>query len=192
MVTVNAAVPSANQPPIARTENDITITLPVNTVQLHGNTSSDPDGIIVSYAWTQVSGPGQAVISSGTNSIATVSDLTTGIYTFELKVTDDDGASSTRTMKVTVLNQSSPKAFIKIYPNPTSGVLNLQYVENINGKVRITIYDATRRLMMDEVIDKNQVSITKTMDVSLFESGAYFIEVTSPANERVVMQFVKM
>jgi hypothetical protein len=189
---VNAAVPTANQPPIARTENDITITLPVNTTQLHGNTSSDQDGVIVSYAWIQISGPSQAVISSGTAAIATVSDLTTGIYTFELKVTDDDGASSIRTIKVTVENQHSLKAFMKIYPNPTSGILNLQYVENTNGKFRITIYDASRRLMKDEVMDKNQVSITKTMDVSLFEAGVYFIQITSPDNDKVVMQFVKM
>ena len=192
MVTVNAAVPTGNIPPTARTENDITITLPVNTTQLHGNTSSDQDGVIVSYAWTQVSGPGQAVITSGTAAIATVSDLTTGIYTFELKVTDDDGASSTRTIKVTVENQHSLKAFMKIYPNPTLGILNLQYVENTNGKFRITIYDASRRLMKDEVMDKNQVSITKTMDVSLFEAGVYFIQISSPDNDRVVMQFVKM
>jgi hypothetical protein len=192
MVTVNAAVPTGNLPPTARTENDINITLPVNSAQLHGNTSSDPDGIIVAYAWRQVSGPAQAVIGAGTNAVTTVSDLTTGIYTFELKVTDDDGATSTKTIKVTVGNQVNPKPFIKIYPNPTAGILNLQYVENTNGKFRIIIYDATRRLMKDEVIDKTQVSITKTMDVSLFESGVYFIQIISPGDGKVVMQFVKM
>ena len=191
-VTVNAAVPVGNIPPIARTENDITITLPANNVQLHGNTSSDPDGVIVTYAWRQVSGPGQAVIGTGANAVTSVSDLTTGIYTFELKVTDDDGATSTKTIKVTVENQVNPKPFIKIYPNPTSGILNLQYVENTNGKFRIMVYDASRRLMKDEEIDKTQVSITKTMDVSLFESGVYFIQVISPDNKTVVIQFVKM
>jgi len=191
-VFVLPAVPVGNIPPTARTENDITITLPVNNAQLHGNTSSDPDGVIVTYAWTQVSGPAQAVISGGTTAIATVSDLTTGIYTFELKVTDDDGATSIKTMKVTVENQLHPKPFIKLYPNPTSGLLNLQYVENTNGKFRIVIYDASRKLMKDEMIDKNQVSITKTMDVSLFDSGVYFILVISPNESQVVLQFVKM
>jgi hypothetical protein len=159
---------------------------------LHGNTSSDPDGVIVSYVWTQVSGPGQAVIGNGATSIATASDLTTGIYTFELKVTDNAGATSTKTIRVTVENQHSQDAFIKIYPNPTSGVLNMQYVENANGKLQIMIYDASRRLMKDEVIDKTQVSITKTIDVSMFESGVYFIQVTSADNTKTVVQFVKM
>jgi ribosomal protein L14 len=192
-VTVNAAPPpTGNQPPIARTENDIVLTLPANATQLHGNTSTDPDGVIVAYIWTQVSGPGQAAISNGQTSIATVSDLTTGIYTFELKVTDNGGASSTKTIRVTVENQHGQNAIFKIYPNPTSGVLNMQYVANVNGKFRITIYDANRKLMRDEVIDKTQVSITKTIDVSLYESGVYFIQITSPDNSKVVKQFVKM
>ncbi len=167
------------------------ITLPVNSTQLHGNTSSDPDGVIVTYAWTQISGPAQSAIGGGSDAVATVSNLTTGIYTFELKVTDDDGATSTKTMKVTVECQVDPK-LMKIYPNPTAGVLNLQYVENTNGKFRITIYDATRRLMKDEVMDKNQVSVTKVMDVSQFESGVYLFILFGRDESKVVMQFVKM
>jgi hypothetical protein len=48
------------------------------------------------------------------------------------------------------------------------------------------------RLMRDEVIDKNQVSITKTIDVSLFGAGVYFIEIISPDNSKVGKQFVKI
>ncbi len=192
-VTVNAAVPTANQPPVARTENDITITLPVNSTQVHGNTSSDPDGVITAYAWTQVSGPGQATITAASSAVATVGNLTTGIYTFELKVTDDDGAVSVKTMKVTVENQSSPKAFIKVYPNPVQGILNIQYVENTNGKLRVRVYDANRRLMRDAVIDKTQVSISTTIDVSLYGRGVYVLEISSPdSNNKTTAEFVKM
>src|SRR5205085_406477 len=48
-VVVNTAPVSVNQPPVARTESDIVLTLPVNFTLIHGNTSSDPDGVIVSY-----------------------------------------------------------------------------------------------------------------------------------------------
>jgi ribosomal protein L14 len=192
-ITVNAALPTGNLPPIARTENDITITLPANSTQLHGNSSSDPDGVITAYKWTQLSGPAQSTMASGAASVATVSNLTTGIYTFELKVTDDDGASSTKTIKVTVNNQQSPKAFIKVYPNPTAGILNIQYVENANGKFRLLVYDADRRLMKDDEIDKTQVSITQTIDVSLYGRGVYFIEIISPdGKNKTTVQFVKM
>jgi len=192
-VTVNAGLPSANLPPIARTENDITITLPVNSTQLHGNSSSDPDGVITTYKWTQLTGPTQSAMNNGSTSVVTVSNLTTGIYTYELKVTDDDGATSTKTIKVTVNNQQSPKGYIKVHPNPTAGILNIQYVENTNGKFRLQVYDANRRLMKDDEIDKTQVSITQTIDVSLFSRGVYFIEIISPdGKNKTTVEFVKM
>jgi ribosomal protein L14 len=191
-VTVNAAPPSANQPPTARTDNDITITLPVNSTQVHGNTSSDVDGVIAAYKWTQLTGPTQATITNGATAIATVSDLTTGIYTFELKVTDDDGASSTKTMKVTVLNQVSPKIYVKVYPNPTADELKLQYVTNANGKFLMTIYDANRRMMTQQTIDKTQVSITQTINVIGNGKGVYFIELLSPDGKtRTTAKFIK-
>jgi ribosomal protein L14 len=194
ILTVNTAVSgSGNQPPVARTENDITITLPTNYTQVHGNTSSDPDGVIVSYEWTEVSGPSQAIISSGASSIATVSDLTTGIYTFELKVTDDKGATSTKTMSVTVENQKSNKATVNVYPNPTNGIVNIQYVANVNGKFQVTIYDANRRLIKNDVLDKTQVSVTKAMDLSSYESGVYFIQIISPdSQQKITAKVVKM
>ena len=184
-------LPPGNLPPIARTENDITITLPVNTAQLHGNTSSDPDGVIVTYHGHMFP-VRQHPLSNGATPVVTVSDLTTGIYTFELKVTDDDGATSTKTIKVTVDNKPGQGSFIKVYPNPTSGILNMQYVSNSNGKFKVMIYDANRKLVRSEVIDKSQVSITKTIDVSIYERGVYFIQFTSPENETKTMQFVKM
>ena len=192
-VTVKAAVPIANLPPVARTENDITITLPTNTTQLHGNSSSDPDGVIVAYKWTQISGPAQSTITNGTTSVATVSNLTTGVYIFELKVTDDDGATATKTMKVTVNNQANAKPYINVYPNPATSTLNIQYVENANGKIRLQIYDANRRLMRNETITKSQVSITLTINVSSYPQGVYFIEILSADGKtKTKAQFVKM
>jgi hypothetical protein len=193
-VAVNATVPPppANQPPTARTDNDVVLTLPVNSAQIHGNTSTDADGVIVSYVWTQVSGPGQSLITNGLTSITTVSDLVAGVYVFQLKVTDDDGASSTKTIRVTVENQHGLEPELTIYPNPSSGVLNIKYVASANGKIRITVYDANRKLMRDELIDKTQASISKTIDVSVYATGVYFIEVMPADNEKIVKQLLKM
>src|SRR5204863_4310378 len=55
-VTVNAAPP--NQPPTAYAGPDIIITLPTNSATLSGS-GNDPDGVIVSYQWTKISGPTQ-------------------------------------------------------------------------------------------------------------------------------------
>lgn len=131
-------------------------------------------------------------MDNGLAAIVTVSDLKTGIYIFQLKVTDNAGATSTTTIRVTVENQQVAAAYLNIYPNPASGVLTMKYTDNANGKFRITIYDANSRLVRDELIDKTQTTITKTIDVSLLGAGVYFIKVISPDNGKVVKLFARM
>ena len=73
-------------------------------VSLSGAGSSDPDGRVVSYAWSQIGGTG--VTLSGANSATatftapTVSSETT--LTFRLRVTDDDDATDDDTVNVRV------------------------------------------------------------------------------------------
>ncbi len=98
-VTVN---PAANISPIANAGSSSTITLPTSSVNLNGSLSSDPDGNIVSYSWTQISGPSSATILGGTLSTATATNLVAGVYTFQLTVTDNSGASASASVKVTV------------------------------------------------------------------------------------------
>ncbi|SIN81540.1 PKD domain-containing protein [Chitinophaga niabensis] len=100
-ITVKAA---ANQKPISNAGVDITITLPVNTVQLDGSASSDPDGTITYYNWTKISGPAVGNIGSPSASRTTVTGLTlAGDYLFQLEVKDDAGARETDYVKITVL-----------------------------------------------------------------------------------------
>ena len=97
-VTVNSA---PNEPPSTDAGQDINITLPINTATLNGS-GNDPDGIIASYQWTKISGPGQFNIRYSNRSRTTVSNLVEGVYLFELKVTDNSGATATDTVQVTV------------------------------------------------------------------------------------------
>src|SRR5205814_9457058 len=97
-VNVNAA---PNQPPFADAGQDIVITLPTNTVVLSGS-GNDPDGSIASYQWTKISGPAQYAIASSSQAQTTVNNLVQGGYLFELRVTDNLGASARDTVQVTV------------------------------------------------------------------------------------------
>ncbi|WP_276482117.1 PKD domain-containing protein [Paraflavitalea pollutisoli] len=98
-VTVNAA---GNQLPVANAGPDVTIMLPINNTTLNGSASKDPDGSIVSYAWTKVSGPTSFTIVSATSSITALSNLVQGVYVFRLKVTDSKGATHEDDVTVTV------------------------------------------------------------------------------------------
>ena len=99
-IIVNAA--PVNQPPVANAGADMSITLPLATANLNGASSSDPDGTISIYNWTQVSGPSQSSITSPANSSTDVSGLVQGVYVFSLKVTDNSGATSSDVISVTV------------------------------------------------------------------------------------------
>ncbi len=105
-VIVNAAAPPPNIPPTANAGADQTITLPINSVTLNGS-GSDPDGTITSYQWTKVSGPAAGTITSPTSASTTVTALVQGVYKFELKVTDNGGATGKDTMQV-IVNAAAP------------------------------------------------------------------------------------
>ncbi len=91
-VTVtNGAV--SNIPPITTAGLDQT-TL-TSTAGLNGANSYDPDGNIVSYQWTKISGPLTYSISNPNVASPALSFLMLGDYEFELRTTDNAGATTT-------------------------------------------------------------------------------------------------
>lgn len=91
-----------NEPPVAVAGPDQTIALPKDSVFLDGSSSSDPDGKIVRWQWTKITGPVSSVIAAPSSPKTTVSKLSAGTYQFELKVTDDGGLSASDTVSVVV------------------------------------------------------------------------------------------
>src|SRR5690606_25365659 len=75
---------------------------PTNKVTLKGS-GTDADGTISSYQWTKTAGPGSYTIVSPASATTEVTGLTEGTYTFQLKVTDNKGATGTATVRVTVV-----------------------------------------------------------------------------------------
>ncbi len=105
-----------NIPPTANAGADQNITLPTNTVSLTG-TGNDPDGTITTYLWTKVAGPATGTITTANNAATTVTALVQGTYQFELKVTDNNGATGRDTMQVIV----NPAAAVNIPPTAIAG-----------------------------------------------------------------------
>ncbi len=124
LVTVNAALP-ANQNPVANAGADITVTLPTNITNLNGSGSIDPDGSIASYSWTRISGPVQVTIANSATANTGISNLVQGIYTFQLKVTDNAGATATDLVNVTVNALAAPG--------------NQAPVANVGGNINLTL-----------------------------------------------------
>jgi hypothetical protein len=184
--------PANNEGPLANAGNEIIVTLPVNRATLYGTGSTDPDGLITTYAWTQLSGPSQATISNPGSPTLQVTDLMIGEYVFRLKVTDNGGASATATVKVIVRNKNGEDLYCNIYPNPTGSILNVQYLGNGVGKARIVMYDAHNHYVLGETVPKNQVLLSKVLDISKFRSGIYFLEITIPGSKKIIKKIIKL
>ena len=95
--------PPANQAPVADAGADADVD-EGSAVTLDGSGSTDPDGVISAYAWTQTGGI--AVTLSGADTVTATFTApvvnAAEVLEFELTVTDDDGATGTDNVSVTV------------------------------------------------------------------------------------------
>jgi hypothetical protein len=108
-MTATVTVP-ANQGPVADAGADVQVLLAAASVSvtLDGSSSTDPDGTLAVFAWTQLSGPASATIATPGNAMTTAQLTAPGAYEFELRVTDDRGASARDTVVVTVTTPAAP------------------------------------------------------------------------------------
>jgi hypothetical protein len=97
-----------NKSPIANAGPDQTIRVPVDSVIIDGSASRDPDGTIVSFQWTKISGPSAFTIKNAASAKTVVKGLVVGSYQFELKVTDNKGLYAKDTMQVMVNDPAQP------------------------------------------------------------------------------------
>jgi subtilisin family serine protease len=99
------AGPSPNLPPVASAGPDQTVPdsdqAAGEDVTLDGSGSSDQDGSIVSHVWSE----GATQIAAGENPQIRLGD---GTHTLTLTVTDDDGATATDQVVVTVQTPPTP------------------------------------------------------------------------------------
>jgi PKD repeat protein len=98
---------SGNQPPVARADGDQELNDSDGSgderTTLDATASSDADGTITIYKWME------GAVSLGTTAITSV-DLALGAHTITCTVTDDDGATATDTIIVTVHANQPPHA----------------------------------------------------------------------------------
>lgn len=90
----------SNNPPVANAGTNQTVDCS-NQVTLDGTASSDPDGDVLTYQWSE----GNSILGAGAT--LTIS-LPLGLHTISLQVTDPCGAVSQSTVQVTVVDTSAP------------------------------------------------------------------------------------
>jgi hypothetical protein len=89
-----------NLPPVAAAGADQVVNLPADSTILDGRASSDPDGKIVSWRWSRISGSTGIRLLQPDSPRTVVNALAEGSSEFTLTVTDDRGLSDTDTLRV--------------------------------------------------------------------------------------------
>jgi hypothetical protein len=134
--TFNLSNPTQpNTPPTAKIAISNTNITKGDTVTLDGSMSSDSDGKIVSYIWSDDKG---VIDSCKDKSICKVTPDTTTQYT--LKVIDDKGLDDNTTATVNVKTPVIPTTTLDVSVKPTS--ISLSPEESLNDK-SITLYITT-------------------------------------------------
>lgn len=101
-VTVSSTPGSENRPPVANAGADQTALLG-SQVTLDGSSSSDPDGDVLSYDWSQVQGSPVTLTLNGAQASFTA-PTETGPLVFLLTVTDTRGSTATDAVLIAVTN----------------------------------------------------------------------------------------
>ncbi|MDP9237297.1 MAG: PQQ-dependent sugar dehydrogenase [Chloroflexota bacterium] len=137
-------------PPVANAGPDISSPVSHENhghVTLDGSASFDPDGFIANYSWTE----GATVLASGTAN-KVVAELTQGVHSITLTVTDNDNLTSSDAVRVTIT--SGPQ-------NPSQF-----FCPDVNGDTRV---DSTDQLIQAGAFNKRfgQVGYARMKDANV-------------------------
>ena len=162
-----------------------TITTSGGTLQMEALlTPTNPDN--PTYTWSVENGSGSATISA--NGLLTASSNGTVIVT--ASANDASGVSGTKTITIsyqTVGINDLVFNNLSIFPNPTTGLINLDFIETLYpiaiGSVRI--------MSLSGKVIKEFNADAKQLDISTLNTGIYFLEI---ANEerRSIIKIVKL
>jgi hypothetical protein len=121
-----------NKVPVVNAGVSQTITLPTDSVTLTGS-GTDADGSVVSYLWSQVSGPSSTTIVNPGSPSTKVKGFRQGKYIFQLMVTDNKGATGVASDTITV--NAAPIQTLTFQPsnNPTEFRITSLNGQDISG-----------------------------------------------------------
>lgn len=135
----------ANRSPRANAGQDQTVDAG-STVTLDGSGSSDSDGSVASYQWAQTTGPTVTLLNDDAASASFVAPMVDAsvTLTFELTVTDNDGATSDPdTVSVEVQPVTMPPVTEMV---SLSGTVTDHVTGNAIGGATVTVYQESMSL----------------------------------------------
>jgi hypothetical protein len=180
-----------NKAPIAIAGTD-QIVDEAQTVSLDGSQSFDPDNDQLTYKWTVPTGITLSSVTAVNPTFTAPYINQDTQYTFGLVVNDGIVNSDPAIMKVTVRNvtdveiPSSEVLLNRIYPNPTTGIINIEKSKGTGIKTEISVINSFGAVIYrKDFID----AIRFQVDLSNQADGIYLIMISSD-NQRSVRKVV--
>jgi hypothetical protein len=175
-----AVTVAPNVAPSSQAGPDREITLPANSVTIAGS-ATDVDGTIESYIWSKYSG-GAATLSNTNSPTLSVTGLVAGTYVFRLRVIDNEGASDSNDMILTVLASSNEAPIVsagadQLINLPTTTATINATATDPDGT--IVSYSWSKRVGGSATLTN---SLTKTLLLSNLAEGSYIFRVTVTDN----------
>ena len=97
-----------------------------------------------------------------------------GVNYYRLRSTDADGGHSWS--EVRALHFGAQARQLRVYPNPTKGVVNVAFSEETNARLRV--YDGRSKLVKDVFVTRDNAAV----DLSGLGKGVYYYSVQTEEN----------
>ena len=161
-------------------------------VTLDGSESSDPDGTIASYLWSQISGTSVALSSPSEATTTFTSPAEENILVFALSVTDELGGTDSDTVSVLVHNtttsvdQNTIPNELKLYgnhPNPFNPITEIVFQVLKQTEISLTIYNIAGQSVWTKNLGQKEKGVYKvpwkgeTTTEQPAVSGIYFYRI---------------
>jgi len=150
---------------------------------VYNNTYSYAVASLLDYTYNWTVTGGTIVSGQGTNVIDVVWDqFITGVGEIQMTWTNVYGCESTQfyAVSVDVSVQEIFASNLKIYPNPTRDLVNIQW-DFMNENTYLTVFDNTGKLLSTQKLNNQTLQI---LDLSGYENGVYQLRLS---NENAVI-----
>lgn len=165
-------VKNVNKAPIANAGVDQSVN-EGTTVSLDASASSDPDGNPLTYKWTA---PAGITLNSQTDAKPTFTATEVkkdSTLNFSLLVNDGFLNSTPAAVKVTVMNvikvgvSTFESRLIKVYPNPTTGIINLEISDGTGRRMEVLVTSLVgAEVFRKEITDAANIQIDLSNQVN--------------------------
>jgi hypothetical protein len=138
---------------------------------------------------------GQTTLSTTPSSKPCGDSFNNGTSTVTYISTDASGNSATCSFTVTVICQvkttekNAVLDYVRILPNPNSGVFNVEIPIPADASMLFRLIDPSSRLMMEKIAEEGKS--VQALDASTLPSGLYFLQIIQDGQILATEKFVK-